>query len=74
MVRTLDTFRWLRFPAAKDGAIDRGRVDAASTVTTDSAVFRAYTRAEFEPSYSIRFDARVGPPARASGRPGTAST
>jgi hypothetical protein len=52
---------------ATDGAIDRGRVDAASTVTTDSAVFRAYTRAWFEPSYSIRFDARVGPPARPAG-------
>jgi hypothetical protein len=53
--------------AATDGAIDRGRADAGSTGTTDSAVFRAYTRAWFEPSYSIRFDARVAPPARPAG-------
>jgi len=52
---------------ATDGAIDRGHVGPASTGTTDSAVFRAYTRARFEPSYSIRFDARIGPPARPSG-------
>lgn len=53
---------------ATDGAVERGRVDPGSTGTTDSAVFRAYTRAWFEPSYSIRFDARVAPPARPSGR------
>jgi hypothetical protein len=52
---------------ATDGAIDRGRVDAGSTGTTDSAVFRAYTRAWFEPSYSIQFEARVAPPSRPSG-------
>ena len=46
---------------ATDGAIDRGRVDAGSTGTTDSAVFRVYTRAWFEPSYSIQFDAGVAP-------------
>jgi len=53
--------------AATDGAIDRGTVDPGSTGPTDSAVFRAYTRAWFEPSYSIRFDARIAPPARPSG-------
>ena len=53
--------------AATDGAIDRGTVDPGSTGPTDSAVFRAYTRARFEPSYSVRFDARVAPPARPSG-------
>lgn len=52
---------------ATDGAIDRGRVDAGSTGTTDSAVFRAYTRARFEPTYSVRFHVRVGPPARPVG-------
>jgi hypothetical protein len=52
---------------ATDGAIDRGTVDPGSTGPTDSAVFRAYTRAWFEPSYSIRFDARIAPPVRPSG-------
>jgi hypothetical protein len=56
-----------RGDAGTDGPIDRSPVGPDSTSATDSAVFRAYTRARFDPSYSVRFEARVAAPVLTGG-------
>ncbi|HEY3552250.1 MAG TPA: hypothetical protein VGK66_01055, partial [Solirubrobacterales bacterium] len=58
---------FVRDEAATDGPLDDEAADPRSVEATNSAVFRAYTKRRFQPSYRVTFDLRVEPPSKVSG-------
>lgn len=58
---------FVRSGAATNGSLDDREADPRSTTGTNSAVFRAYTKRRFQPSYRVTFEVRVEPPRQVPG-------
>jgi hypothetical protein len=58
---------FVRAGAATNGSLDDRAANPHSTTGTNSAVFRAYTKQRFQPSYEITFEVRVEPPRQVPG-------
>jgi hypothetical protein len=58
---------FVREGAATNGSLDDRAANADSTTGTNSAVFRAYTKRRFRPSYRVTFEVRVEPPRHVPG-------
>lgn len=58
---------FIRGGAATDGRLDDRAADPRSARSTNSAVFRAYTRHRFQPSYRLTCEVRVEPPQEVTG-------
>jgi hypothetical protein len=58
---------FVRANTATNGSLDDKATGPHSTVATNSAVFRAYTKRRFRPSYQVTFDVRVEPPREVPG-------
>lgn len=56
-----------RSGGATNGPLDDLAANADSTSGTNSAVFRAYTKQRFRPSYQVLFEVRVEPPRQVTG-------
>ncbi|MGN6557810.1 MAG: hypothetical protein ACTHLH_07330, partial [Solirubrobacterales bacterium] len=53
---------FVRDDAGTNGPLDDRAADPHSVDATNSAVFRAYTKRRFEPSFRVEFEVRVEPP------------
>ncbi len=58
---------FVRDDAGTNGPLDDLAADPRSLEATNSAVFRAYTRRRFEPSFRVDFEVRVEPPRDVTG-------
>jgi hypothetical protein len=58
---------FVRADAATNGTLDDREANPDSTTGTNSAVFRAYTKHRFRPSYRVTFEVRVEPPRQVPG-------
>jgi hypothetical protein len=58
---------FVRAGAATNGSLDDRETNPRSTTGTNSAVFRAYTKHRFQPSYRVTFEVRVEPPRQVPG-------
>lgn len=58
---------FVRGDVATNGSLDDREANPDSTTGTNSAVFRAYTKRRFRPSYQITFEVQVEPPRQVPG-------